>query len=129
MKMSILIGLVTMAALAGASTPARAEGAVAGRWRGLLLRDGRQIPIAVDLADAHGEWSGRLGTNATSLPLESVRVQATTIHFEVAGQGSFDGMAAGNSMAGSISGASTSASFALSRETEPLFDPIGSFGP
>jgi hypothetical protein len=43
MKTSMLIGLLTLGAgLAGMSEPARAESGIAGRWRGVLLRDGVQ---------------------------------------------------------------------------------------
>lgn len=126
MKISKLIGLMTIAAsIAGVSAPAHAEGTLAGRWRGLLLRDGLQVPIAVELANAHGQWSGRMGTEAASTQLEDVRVNAISVHFKVPGEGSFDGTAAGDSMAGSVSGAATGGSFALARETDQ-FDPYPS---
>jgi len=127
MKISMLIGSMMIAAgLAGVSAPAHAEGSLAGRWRGLLLRNGLQVPIAVELANADGQWSGRMGTDATSTRLKDVRVKLTSVHFEVPGEGSFDGTAAGDSMAGSVSGAAAGGSFALARETDSPFDPFPS---
>jgi hypothetical protein len=125
MKTSMLIGAMALAAgLAGASAPAHAQN-VAGRWRGVLLRDGVQVPISLELAEA----SGRLRVQDSSAQIQGVRVGLAVVHFEVPGEGVFDGTVAGNSMAGSVSGTATG-SFELAREADAGFgDPITSSGP
>jgi hypothetical protein len=124
MKISTMLGLMAVG-VGFASAPAHARGAAAGRWTGLLLRDGVQVPIAVELSDA----SGRLQVQDTTAAIQGVRVSAAMVHFEVPGEGVFDGTFAGNSMAGSVTG-TAAGSFSLAREAETAaYDPIGSFGP
>jgi len=66
----------------------------------------------------------------SSLALERVRVTGVGVHFELPGQGAFDGTVAGNSMAGAVSNSTAPGSFALTREVEQAFaDPITSSGP
>jgi len=132
MKTSKLIGfLILGAGLAVMSTPAHADSAVAGRWRGVLLRDGVQVPIAVELAGVDRDLSGRLRVEDQSAPILSARATVNGVHFEVPGEGTFDGTVAGDSMAGSVSGAAAAGSFSLDREqAESQFsDPITSSGP
>jgi len=62
-------------------------------------------------------WDGRLSTRDNSRTLESVRVSGNNVHFEVPGEGIFDGAAAGDTMAGSVSGP-VSGSFSLKRTDE-----------
>ncbi|TMB30539.1 MAG: hypothetical protein E6J61_12605 [Deltaproteobacteria bacterium] len=131
MKMSMLIGLSIFAAgLAGMSGPAAAGSGIAGRWSGVLLRDGVRVPISVELNGVNRDLSGRLQAGDAFAPIESVRATATGVHFEVPGEGIFDGTVAADSMAGSVSGSAASGSFSLTRETEsPFADPITSSGP
>jgi len=131
MKMSMLIGLAIVGAvLGGKSTPAHAETGVAGRWRGVLLRDGLQVPISVELTGMNRDLSGQLRSHDAFAPIGSARATVTSIHFEVPGEGAFDGTVAADSMAGSVSGAAASGSFSLTRETDsPFGDPIASSGP
>jgi len=131
MKIATLVGLMTLATgVAGTSSPARAERTLAGRWQGSLLRDGRQVAISVDLDGANRNWSGRLSVDEMSTPLEGVRVTPIGVHFEVPGEGIFDGTVAGDSMAGSVSGSAAAGSFSLARETQsPYGDAITSSGP
>ena len=131
MKMSMLIGILTLGAgLAGVSAPARAGSGVAGRWQGVLLRDGVQVPISVDLAGANRGLSGQLRAEDMSAAIQSARATLAGVHFEVPGTGTFDGTVAGDSMAGSVSGASAAGSFSLTRESEsPFGDAITSSGP
>jgi hypothetical protein len=66
----------------------------------------------------------------SSLPIDHVRVTELGVHFELPGEGIFDGTVAGNRMAGSVSGSSAQGAFALTREVEQAFaDPITSSGP
>jgi hypothetical protein len=131
MKTSILIGLTVLAAgLAGVSAPARAESGIAGRWRGVLLRDGLRVPISVELNALNRDLSGRLRAGDAFAPIQSAHASATSVHFEVPGEGVFDGTVAEDTMAGSVSGAAASGSFALTREAEsPFADPVTSSGP
>ena len=131
MKISMLIGFLTLGAgLAAVSAPARAESTVAGRWQGVLLRDGVQVPISMELAGANRDLSGQLRVEDMSAPIQSARATLAGVHFEVAGAGIFDGTVAGDSMAGSVSGASAAGSFSLARESDsPFGDAITSSGP
>jgi len=130
MKTSILIGVLTLGISVAGTSPARAQRAVAGRWQGLLLRDGQQVPIAVDLDGGNQKWSGLLRVEDMSTALQSVRVTLTGVHFEAPGEGVFEGTIAGDSMAGSVSGSAAAGSFSLARETEsPFGDAITASGP
>ena len=129
MKISMLIGLMTFGAtVAGMSSAAHAENGHPRRWQGSMLRDGRQVAIALEL-DGANPGSSLLQVGGSSAPLQDLRVTLTGIHFEVPGEGVFDGTVAGDSMAGSVSGAAAG-SFSLARETQsPFGDAITSSGP
>jgi hypothetical protein len=65
----------------------------------------------------------------SAAPIQDVRATLAGVHFEVPGEGVFDGTVAGNSMAGSVSGGAAG-SFSLAREADSAFgDPITSSGP
>jgi hypothetical protein len=127
MRISMLIGMMVAATgVASTSTAARADSGSAGRWQGLLLRNGQQAAAELDLDGA----AGQLRVEDRSTPLDAVRVTPTAAHFEAAGEGVFEGTVAGESMAGSVSGACAGGSFALSRQTASQFgDAITSSGP
>jgi hypothetical protein len=128
MKLSMLMGVLILGTLLAGS--AHAQSGAAGRWRGVLLRDGVQVPISVELTGIDRDLSGRLRSHDASALIESARATVTTVHFEVPGEGVFDGTVAQDSMAGSVSGATASGSFSLTRETEsPFADPVTSSGP
>jgi len=131
MKKGMLCGLMAVAVgCAGMSQHAQASSIVSERWQGFMLRNGLQVPIAVELAAASADWTGRFRVGNSSLPLEHVRVTGLGVHFELPGEGAFDGTVAGNWMAGSVSGSVARGSFALRREVEQSFaDPITSSGP
>jgi hypothetical protein len=131
MKMSMLIGLLTLGAgLAGVSKTVRAESGVSGHWQGVLLRDGLQVPISLELNEANRMLSGQLRTDESSAAIQSARATATGVHFEVPGAGIFEGTVAGDSMAGSVSGPAAAGSFALAREVDSVYgDAITSSGP
>ena len=122
--MAVAVGCVAMSGRAQAST------AVSERWQGYMLRSGLQVPIAVELLTSSADSTGRFRVGTSSVALEHVRVTGFGVHFELPGEGAFDGTVAGNSMAGSVSGPAESGSFALAREVEqPFADPITSSGP
>jgi hypothetical protein len=123
-------------AVATLSTPAFAQNDVpAGLWDGTLVRNGARTPIVLRLSEHSDVWSGRLQVDGASSPLDSVRVADDNIHFELPGQGAFDGTFSGTSMTGSISGSGATGSFMLTLEESPnddpagYLDPIGSEGP
>jgi len=128
---AMLIGLiVVVAGCAGMSRRAQASDGVSERWQGFMLRNGLQVPIAVELAEANADWTARFRIGNSSLPLEHVRVTGLGIHFELPGEGAFDGTVAGDWMAGSVSGSASPGSFALTREVDQAFaDPIYPSGP
>jgi len=116
MRVPRLIGsIVLLAACAGASPRPSGTEAAVGRWQGVLLRNGLREPIAVELSAQNHDWSGRFSAGDNFVPLEDVRVTATSVHFELPGEGIFEGAVAGDSMAGSIAGGANG-SFALKRQ-------------
>ena len=124
MRIPLLIGsIVLLAACAGASPRAKTDEGVSGRWRGVVLRNGLRAPIAVELSQQDRGWRGRFSAGDNTVALQDVRVTATSVHFELPGEGTFEGAVAGDSMAGSISGANTG-SFALERHdaNEPSWE-------
>src|SRR6266704_337212 len=130
MRIPLLIGsILLLAACAGAQPRPENDEAVSGRWQGVLLRNGLRAPIAVELSEQDRDWRGRFSAGANSVPLQDVRVTTTSVHFELPGEGTFDGAVAGDSMAGSISGAGNG-SFTLERRdaNEPNWT-IYMFGP
>ena len=90
--------------------------APAGQWDGILVRNGVETPIAVRLAEDGDIWRGRLQIDGASSPLNSLRVTDNNVHFELPGQGVFDGTFSSNSMTGSVSGSGSAGSFTLTRE-------------
>jgi len=116
MRTAFSIGFVAfLTACAGAAPRPQGEAALQGRWHGFLLRDGLREPVSVELAEESSRvWDGRLSTGDHSVALESVRVSGNNVHFESPAEGVFDGEAAGDSMAGSVSGP-VNGSFSLKR--------------
>ena len=131
MKNRFQMGVAALAiACAGMTARAEAGSVVSERWHGFMLRNGLQVPIAVELAARSTDWAGQLRVGNDSVPLEHVRITGLGVHFEVPGDAAFDGTVAGNWMAGSVSGSAASGSFALTRESDqPFADPITSSGP
>jgi hypothetical protein len=131
MKKPILLVLIaTMSGCAGMASSMQQARATPERWGGFVLRNGLQVPVVVELARASPDWTGRLRVGNSSMPLQNVRFTPLGIHFELPGEGTFDGTVAGDWMAGSVSGSSALGAFALTREPEPMFaDPITSSGP
>ena len=124
MKKLIPIGMMALlSACAGMTRQVAKSGSDAQRWDGFVLRNGVQVPVVVELARASADWTGQLRIGDSSMPLEHVRLSALGVHFELPGEGAFDGTVAGNSMAGSVSGANAPGGFALTREPERFADP------
>ncbi len=118
MRAALSIGFVVLlAACAGAAPRPQGEGALHGRWQGFVLRNGLREPVSIELREKSSAWDGQLSAGDNSVPLESVRFSGNNVHFEVSGEGVFDGVVTGNSMAGSVSGP-VSGSFSLSRIDE-----------
>jgi len=118
MRTALSIGFVAvLAACAGASPRPQGGEALQGRWQGFLSHNGIREPVSVELAEDGSVWDGRLSTHDNSMTLDSVRVSGNNVHFEVPGEGVFDGAAAGDTIAGSVSGP-VSGSFSLKRTDE-----------
>src|SRR5260370_29752286 len=102
MRTALSIGFVAfLTACAGASPRPQSEGAPYGYWQGVLERDGLREPVSVELTAAgRSAWDGQLSAGHNTMPLEGVRVSGNNVHFEVSGEGVFDGVVAGDSMAG-----------------------------
>jgi hypothetical protein len=126
----MMIGsIVLLAGCAGAQSHPWNDEPVSGHWRGVLSSNGARAPIAVELSAEDRDWRGSFSAGVGSVPLQDVRVTATSVHFELPGEGTFDGAVVGDSIAGSISGAGNG-SFTLKRSeaSEPRWTPY-LFGP
>jgi hypothetical protein len=128
MRTALSIGFIAfLTACAGASPRPQSEGAPYGYWQGFLERDGLREPVSVELTAGEptagrSAWDGQLSAGRSTIPLEGVRVSGNNVHFEVSGEGVFDGVVAGDSMAGSVSGPASGA-FSLSRVDEADWTP------
>jgi hypothetical protein len=110
--------LSSVVACAGMASRPQADFDPAGRWNGYILHDGMRAPILVLLDEDGSGWQGTYSDSDTSVPLSGVRVSnGGSVHFVVQGNVAFDGSVAGNSMAGTVSGASAG-SFALDRKPD-----------
>src|SRR6266446_9808522 len=115
-------------AVASLAAPAFARNdAPAGQWDGILVRKGVQTPIALRLVENGDIWRGNLEVDGASSPLARVRVTDNNVHFELPGQGVFDGTFSSNSMTGSVSGSGSAGSFALTLE-ESQRDDLDAYG-
>ena len=129
MKNAIAIGMLTMAtACAGMAARPQGDALLSGRWQGFLLRDGLRAPVEVQLAEASNAWTGRFSAGDNSVALDRVQVKGNDVHFELGGEGIFDGSVAGDSMAGSVSGA-LGGSFFLHRQDTPPWNIEFMMGP
>lgn len=123
MKKPILIGMMLLSACAGTKSQMR-DGGTSERWRGYVLRDGLQVPVVVELVRTGGDRMSRLWVGDSSVQLENVRITPLGVHFDVPGEGTFDGSVAGDQMAGSVSGAAAPGAFELRREPEQADAPV-----
>ena len=115
MRTAFLIGIVAfLSACAGAAPRPESQGEPQGRWQGYLQRNGLRQPMSLELTEASSIWDGRFSAGDNAVPLESVRVSGSNVHFELPNEGAFDGDVAGDKMAGSVSGP-VSGSFNLTR--------------
>lgn len=115
MRTAFSIAFVALlAACAGATPRPQREAEPEGRWQGYLQRNGLRQPMSLELTAASSVWDGRFSAGDNAVPLESIRVSGNNVHFELPGEGAFDGAVAGNKMAGSVSGP-VSGSFNLTR--------------
>jgi hypothetical protein len=124
--------LLAMAGLAGPAFAQTDE--LAGRWDGTLVRNGVEKSIALRLSESQDIWRGMLQIDGSATPLDGVRVAQNSVHFELPGQGVFDGTFSGGSMTGSVSGSGTTGTFALTRDepqrgADPYGDAVESSGP
>ena len=123
MRTALSIGFAAfLAACAGAAPRPLSEGAPYGHWQGFLVRSGLREPVSVELTEARNAWDGQLSAGENTIPLEGVRVSGNNVHFEVSGEGAFDGVVEGDSMAGSVSGP-VSGAFSLSRVDDTTWTP------
>jgi hypothetical protein len=116
MKKQILIGTMMLFSACAGTKSQIPDGGMSERWRGYVLRDGLQVPVVIDLARTGGDRMSRLWVGDRSVPLEHVRITPLGVHFDVPGEGTFDGSVAGDQMAGFISGVGALGAFELRRD-------------
>ena len=116
-----LVAAFAFVAACATVSPSTDRSARGLRWEGYLLRNGLRSPIAVSLPPPGEAGEGQLTAGENAVPLEHVEVTTTRVHFELPGEGVFEGTVAGDSIAGSVTGPANGA-FVLSRQ-EPASDP------
>jgi hypothetical protein len=128
MRIPLSIGSILLAAAcAGPETRPYGAASVSGHWQGEVLRDGLRAPAALELSERDRDWAGRFSEGDSSVALQELQVTTSRVHFQLPGEGTFDGAIVGDSMAGSISGASNG-SFELKRQDTNHWEPYV-FGP
>jgi hypothetical protein len=115
MKMVLSIALVALLSGCATANPrTRSNGDLSGHWEGFLVRNGLREPVSLELTQASSAWDGRFSARNNFVRVEDVRVTGNNVHFDLPGEGSFDGTVAGDSIAGSVSG-DVNASLSLKR--------------
>lgn len=124
MKKLLPIGIVALLAGCAGASPRPSVDGPSGRWEGFLLHDGLRSPVEVELSEASSAWRGLFSAGDNAVPLEAVRVTPTSVHFELPGEGVFEGAVAGDEMAGRVLRSSADAgSFVLQRHSAVRRDP------
>jgi hypothetical protein len=98
----------------------------AGLWMGFVQRGGNRSPATVELSDDHDKWAGSFVVGGVATPVDNVRVSGNVVHFDLPGEGSFDGKIDGDTFAGSVSGRRKGSFELTRRETD---NPIEDEGP
>ena len=105
MRTVLSIALVGLLSACATVTPrTRSDGELSGHWEGFLLRNGLREPVSLELTQASSAWDGRFSARNNFVQVEDVRVTGSNVHFELPGEGSFDGTIAGDTIAGSVTG-------------------------
>ncbi|MEI6666622.1 MAG: alpha/beta hydrolase [Acidobacteriota bacterium] len=116
-----LVALILCLAAVGPARVAAAQPGIAGRWEGHIAVLGGKLTILVSLTQ---DATGVKGTidipqqNAKALPLTNLRVEATTLHFELpAGPGLavFNGALKDGAISGTFEQAGIAGTFELTR--------------
>jgi len=117
-RLMFAVSLSSVVACAGMGLHPQSDDGPAGHWNGYVLHDGVRAPILVLLDEDGSGWKGTYSDSDSSVPLSGVTVSnGGSVHFEVQGNVAFDGSVVGDSMAGTVSGASAG-SFALDRKPD-----------
>jgi hypothetical protein len=107
------------------STPEDDQGP-AGLWMGFVQQKGTREPMTLELSDANNTWDGAYVVGGVSTPVDNLRVTGKDVHFDLPGQGTFDGTIAGDRLAGKVSGPGQG-SFELTRRE--VDNPVEDEGP
>ena len=89
-KRSAALAALTLLLIAAGVAPARAAEAAgpAGHWDGTIDIPGTKLAIDVDLSREGGAWKGDISIplqNAKDLPLTQIKIEGTTVEFEIQG--------------------------------------------
>src|SRR3954469_6834560 len=92
MRIPLSIGsILVIAACAGAGPRPYGDASASGRWQGVVQRDGLRAPAALELSERDRDWAGRFSQGDNSVALQEVQVSTTRVHFQLPGEGTFDG--------------------------------------
>jgi hypothetical protein len=107
------------------STPDDEHGP-AGLWMGFVQRGGNRSPATVELSDDNEKWAGTYAVGGVATPIDNLSVTGNQVHFDLPGEGSFDGKIDGDTFAGKVSGRRKGSFELTRRETD---NPIEDEGP
>jgi uncharacterized protein len=104
-------------ALAAASTVA-----LNGHWQGIMTSQGAQLLVSFDFLQTASGIDGRFTSStqrAMDYPLDSVRLNGTSVHFVLGGGTAFDGEITGEIMEGAFKSDEASGTFSLAKRQPP----------
>jgi hypothetical protein len=107
------------------STPEGDQGP-AGLWMGFVQRAGNRSPATLELSDDNDRWAGSYVVGGVSTPVDNLRVTGNKVHFDLPGEGTFDGKIDGDTFTGAVSGRDKGSFKLTRRETD---NPIEDEGP
>jgi hypothetical protein len=92
--------------------------ALAGPWRGALIKTDASTPVLFHFSAGDGGYRGFYwGSALTQIPLAHVQL-GRAVHFEIPGMAVFDGVASGDVMEGTFRDESGGGSFRLQKQPD-----------
>ena len=118
---SILPFVLVMFHCCAAATCAQTPSVLEGRWEGVMVREGAELPVILEFTQSGGSMQGFWSAPAmrvAGVPLTNIRVDLPRVHFELAGDATttvFDGELRADALAGTFKEGSAAATFSLQR--------------
>ncbi len=110
-----------------------AQSSAEGHWEGVMVRDGAELPVSFDFANATIGFTARFNSptqRAMSIPLRNASYEAPNLHFELVGDATtivFDGILTAEKISGQFREGDAKGTFSLRRviPRPPVFTEEG----